>query len=226
MIVNKFTVFSNEKASTMSAPSVQNMKLPDGRLYSGECKAGMPSGVGMAVYQSGNGYTGTWKEGREWGTGKVREDGITYEGDMSGGDGKSSATIIDDLDTVYEGSTFNFTPHGTGVMRWQNCTSYTGSWVHGSMEGKGVSKICTRMVHRGGYLNGKRHCAGRVVESNGTLYTGGWHKNSKQGKGRELALDGSVFKGRWMNDCKHGRASTKKTDGTVVASSWRHGHQL
>ena len=54
-MVNEFDVLSHEKASTMSAPSVQNMKLPDGRLYSGEFKDGMPDGVGTAVYQSGNG---------------------------------------------------------------------------------------------------------------------------------------------------------------------------
>jgi len=210
----------------MSTLSVENMKLPDGRLYSGECKAGLPDGVGTAVYLNGNGYTGTWKDGREWGIGKVSEDGISYEGDMRGGDGKASATIVDDLHTVYEGSTFNFTPHGTGVMRWLNGTSYAGSWVHGSMEGKGVSKRGSTTVHRGGYLNGQRHGAGRVFQSDGTVYTGGWHKNTKQGKGRELALDGSVFKGRWMNDRRHGRASTKMKDGTVQASTWRNGQKL
>jgi len=75
---------------------------------------------------------------------------------MSGGNALWSATIIDDLDTVYEGATFNFTPHGKGAMRWQNGTSYNGQSVHGTMEGKGVSKMGTRTVHKGGYLNGTR----------------------------------------------------------------------
>jgi len=222
----KYEASKSIRTRIMSAILVDNLKLSDGRLYSGECRDGMPHGVGEATYPSGNGYKGTWKQGREWGVGKVKENGMSYEGDMSGGSAVLSSTIVDDMETVYVGATFNFAPHGEGVMTWQNGTSYKGGWEHGIMEGKGVSKMGTRTVHRGGYLNGKRHGAGRVLERDGAVYIGRWHKNKKHGKGREVQADGTVFLGRWKSGLRHGRARTTMPDGTVLASTWVDGEML
>ena len=55
--------------------------FPDGSVYEGQLRDGVPHGLGKQVYPNGSTYEGGWKAGLRDGFGKyVWPDGTIYEG--------------------------------------------------------------------------------------------------------------------------------------------------
>ena len=62
------------------------MKEPDGRLYSGEFKDGLPDGYGIQEDPSGVRYMGYWSKGLRNGMGTIDfGDGTNFTGQFSNG---------------------------------------------------------------------------------------------------------------------------------------------
>ena len=73
-------------------------KYPNGSIYSGHFKGGLPTGEGSLEYKNGDKYIGTWEKGVFSGQGKLFKDNGHYEGSFKMGTNKKRMrTLMEEL---------------------------------------------------------------------------------------------------------------------------------
>lgn len=111
-------------------------------------KAGVPHGTGTETHESGDTFTGSFKEGVKSGYGTyIYSNGTVYKGDFRNGD----------MD-------------GFGRMEWINGDWYEGGFKNSIINGAGTyySKA-NNSTYEGTYLQGKRHGKGKITSNNTVL---------------------------------------------------------
>lgn len=137
--------------------------------------------------------------------------------------------------------------HGRGTYIYRNSFfKYTGDWVHGKKEGRGVlemadgSKIeaefrdneitgtgrrvwASGKTYEGDFEEGEFHGHGRMTLPSGEVYDGDYERNRRHGDGELTLPDGTVFQGKFQHNKRHGDGSEYLPGGTVFAGSWKNG---
>lgn len=179
---------------------------------------------GSIYYRNGNElYKGDIKMGSLQGYGVYRTmDGVKiYEGQFKNSVPHYKGTLYDEEygDVLYEGSWFEGSKDGTGVIYWNNGTvKYEGSLVKEKKEGYGnLWDENKHLVYCGYWKDDKRDGFGKSFFSSGSLSYIGYFRNDKyDGKGEEYHHNGKVkFKGYWKNNQKEGMGITSYNTGTT-----------
>ncbi|MEM6767512.1 MAG: hypothetical protein AAF655_21415 [Bacteroidota bacterium] len=192
--------------------------------YTGNMKAGLPSGEGKMDYQAGAYYEGMVKEGLPQGVGKmVYEDGATYSGDWQAGQREGEGIQQFANGQVYEGEWKEDTFHGQGIYRYKEDHAYSGNWVEGKKEGKGVLEMPDGEKYEGLWRAGKRHGKGKQLYEDGSRYSGEWKEDLREGKGIMTYADSKQYAGEWKKDTPHGKGSLSWESGGSFEGSWKAG---
>ena len=116
-------------------------------IYRGECKEGIPHGVGTVTFNNGDEYRGTFADGVIEGEGKLTAaDGSVYSGDWQ--DGKRS---------------------GEGTFTWARGSRYVGEWLDDERHGKGTFTWANGNRFEGEFRHNKQY-NGKYFTNNGRVY--------------------------------------------------------
>lgn len=143
--------------------------LPDGRIYYGDAKDGVPDGKGRMYIESRDTYEGEFKNGAFHGKGKYYLAGrLSYHGEWRRGE-----------------------KHGKGEEWLEGGGSYVGDFRHGLKHGKGSTTYCFSEVfgsHRyeGGFSYGVYGGRGRIFFDMDFSLTGRFESGMPTGKARFL----------------------------------------
>ncbi|CAD8163144.1 unnamed protein product [Paramecium pentaurelia] len=153
--------------------------FPDGGIYDGEIKDGLPDGKGKIIWDNGTQFEGYFEKGK-----KVKK-GVFKWGDSS----------------HYEGEFLNENFHGYGEYYWYNGKVYKGNWVNGKMEGQGT--LCyDGKEYIGEFKNDKKDGQGELRWPNGQKYIGYWKNGKQDGIGKLIEPNGNVIEGKWVKGKK------------------------
>ena len=220
--------------------------------YTGNFKNSKYEGRGIFLYNNGNKYNGTWKNGlREegridyangeyynghWannknnkpegnGTYKYSNKDI-YEGEFKNGlrDGKGIYYWAEDGD-FYEGGFKNDLRDGKGIYYWAEGGYYNGSYKKNLREGKGklyFGKERDCNYYEGDFKNGTKHGSGTYVYLNKEKYVGEWKNNTRDGYGYFTYKNGDFYKGHWKNDRREGIGILIYTDEYYYEGHWEN----
>jgi hypothetical protein len=109
--VSKTTNSQSWKMATLQSPDGLNY-----RYVGGVNKDEKPHGFGVATYDNGDIFRGSWVDGHQEGSGKwIYENGDEYDGNYVKGK-----------------------RNGFGVFSWKNGETYTGYWIADRKNGKGI----------------------------------------------------------------------------------------
>lgn len=149
---------------------------PDGSVYEGEFRGGVPHGQGETTWPGGRSYTGAFVDGR-----------ITGEGRFEYAEGSR-----------YRGALENGRPHGLGTWRSPDGDRYTGEFVHGVRDGWGEYRSADGTRYVGGYRDEQRSGQGTLIAADGTLYRGRFRGGERDGVGVRIGAHGaSLTLERW-----------------------------
>jgi len=124
----------------------------------------------------------------------------------------------EDLENAQEETLF--TGYATQVKEHY---TYTGEWVMGAWEGKGILEWTNGARYEGEFSGGLRHGRGLMTLSNGETYIGEYREDRKHGQGVETWADLSVYTGAYEQDMRHGYGTQVWADGTVYRGDWLNG---
>lgn len=115
----------------------------------------------------------------------------------------------------YEGDVVCGKPHGSGMLRLNDGTQYTGAFFQGVFHGYGFL-VMNGSKYDGEFKNGKRHGHGHWVQSNGDLYDGNMVEDKYSGYGKYVGANNSFcYEGNWSNNQMSGQGKLRYTDGAV-----------
>ncbi|XP_065890643.1 radial spoke head 10 homolog B-like [Dysidea avara] len=188
---------------------------PDGSSYIGQVMDGLRDGWGCYKCAGSHvTYTGSWKNGKRNGKGKIvyDEEGTSfYEGEWKDHVRFGQGYRRYSSGNVYEGEWCDDKRHGHGTMYWYNTNEqYTGQWKCGIQEGHGEHiwfmeqtdnsqyPLCNHYV--GNWSHGLKHGMGSFYYASGAVYEGEWHHNKKHGRGRYISQSGTVTEGLFRDD--------------------------
>ena len=129
------------------------------------------------------------------------------------------ARIIDPGVISYTGQTLWRTPHGRGVVTWNDGTTYEGSVYYHAFYGLGTFK----------HPDGREYSCNLSCSFRENVLSSGWNKKDLT-LGTFIWKDGARYEGGWHCGVRHGYGIMKYPDGTVVAGVWKYdeyiGHTL
>ncbi|KAK7122838.1 hypothetical protein R3I94_019823 [Phoxinus phoxinus] len=156
--------------------------------YEGDKCGEMFHGEGVAYFQGGHVYKGSFSHGLMHGSGEyIWSDGLKYQGDfkLNVPMGHGTYTWLDG--STYEGELHEGVRHGVGVFKcFKTSTVYRGQWYLGKRQGQGVI-----------YYN----------QASTSWYKGDWVNNCREGWGKRCYPSGNVYEGQWRNNVRHGRGT-------------------
>ncbi|MCU0904155.1 MAG: 2-isopropylmalate synthase, partial [Tabrizicola sp.] len=107
-------------------------------------------------YDDGSVYEGTFKDGRQHGTGTYRlTSGFEYTGEWVEGEITGQGTARYPNGSVYEGTFVKGQPEGKGKITAPDGRTYEGDWVQGQMTGQGIATYANGSVYEGGFVRGQ-----------------------------------------------------------------------
>jgi len=168
--------------------------LPNGKVYEGFLKDGVPHGYGIMMYENN---IKRLKFGWE-----VEEEEMY---DLGG------YTLVFSLFEKYEGSWRNGLWHGYGRLTFTDGVVFDGLWENGETAHYGRMELRDGEVYTGIWSDFKPDTFGAYSYSNGDCYVGEWCNGAKHGQGVYTYADGSRYEGNFDNDEFSG-------DGTLYES--------
>ncbi|XDV44656.1 hypothetical protein PO909_012905 [Leuciscus waleckii] len=178
---------SNEHDQCRKVPILHHIIV---ERYEGEKCGEMFHGEGVAYFQGGHIYKGSFSHGLMHGSGEyIWSDGVKYQGDFK----------------------LNV-PMGRGTYTWLNGSTYEGEIHQGVRHGVGVFKCFkTSTVYRGQWYLGKRQGQGVMYynQESTSWYKGDWVNNSREGWGKRCYPSGNVYDGQWRNNVRHGEGTMR-----------------
>ncbi|XP_041830133.1 radial spoke head 10 homolog B isoform X2 [Melanotaenia boesemani] len=175
--------------------------------YEGETYEGQIHGEGIACFEGGHTYKGTFSKGLINGFGVFTlANGLKYEGEI----------VCNKL-------------MGQGTYTWPDGSTYTGHVNNGIIHGIGSFKCAkTSLLYRGQWHIGKWHGKGTVYynEDQTSWYKGDWVLNSIEGWGERRYLSGNIYSGEWRNNMRHGEGTMRwLKEGQQYVGGWKDGVQ-
>ena len=165
---------------------------PDGSVYEGEFRAGLPHGRGHYRRTDGLEYRGHFRDGAFDGEGQMTwPGGRTYTGAFVDGriTGEGRFEYADG--SRYLGPLENGRPHGLGTWRSPAGDRYTGEFVHGVRDGWGEYRSADGSRYVGGYRDGQRAGQGTLIAADGTLSRRRFVDGVRDGVAVRISADGS-----------------------------------
>lgn len=202
------------------------------------------------VYENGDKYVGTMKNGEENGYGVLTyANGDVYEGFFKNDDKVEHGRFSYVNGDVYEGEFKNDEKCGKGKFIFKSSgNSYVGDFHHGSLHGHGIMTFANGDVFEGPFRYDERvDGLGRLSEANGDeydgywvhhkrhgpgsqvwherkeAYVGDWVENEMHGLGKFKNANGDIYEGQFMNSLRNGRGIVRFADGDVFEGSFKDG---
>eukprot|EP01022_Parablepharisma_sp_SALTPOND_P004871 TRINITY_DN121165_c0_g1_i1.p1 TRINITY_DN121165_c0_g1~~TRINITY_DN121165_c0_g1_i1.p1 ORF type:complete len:477 (+),score=8.18 TRINITY_DN121165_c0_g1_i1:100-1431(+) len=181
------------------------------------------------MYKSGAVYTGEWKGGFRWGSGKIEyTDGTIYIGQWEYGKPHGQGKLIDSEKGTYNGNWVDGKKCGTGTYKYSDGAVYAGEWQDDIQHGIGKECWDDGTSYEGQYWNGKKHGKGRYIWSKGCEYFGMWADDNIQGRGIHKWADGREYYGEWRDNKMDGIGIQKWKGNNVYIGSYckdkKHGY--
>ena len=174
----------------------------DNGTYTGDMVSGVPHGQGTYTWNSGNTYTGQWKNGKQDGYGEMytARNGQLYKGEFVNGQRSGQGTCTYSNGDVYTGQWKSGNPSGYGEMTYANGDVYKGNFLAGTIRGQGTMVWADGSTYTGNWKSGKQDGQGEMTYANGDRYVGEFVRGKRQGQGVCYYADGTVAEGTWEND--------------------------
>eukprot|EP01006_Ploeotia_vitrea_P023348 TRINITY_DN55791_c0_g1_i1.p1 TRINITY_DN55791_c0_g1~~TRINITY_DN55791_c0_g1_i1.p1 ORF type:complete len:705 (+),score=29.97 TRINITY_DN55791_c0_g1_i1:35-2149(+) len=239
------------KAMKPSFDTHNQLILPNGDVYTGEWRRGVPHGHGeLLKKENGNRYVGEWNEGHwhghgtlydaanteryrgEWVDGQrhgygVHNDGHggTYKGRWMNNRMCGNGRLHFRDGSVYDGEFADNILHGNGKFSYFNGDTYEGEWREGMQWGRGLLEFAESSdFYDGEWVMDNKEGYGRYVSADFT-YVGEWKKDTMQGKGTYTYASGDCYEGEWHNNVEHGKGKHYFADGGFYEGDWAHGQR-
>lgn len=167
-------------------------------------------------------YRGTWKDGRQHGTGTMEYRGIaTYTGGWMNGMKQGQGSMAWMSGNTYDGLWLSGVPHGEGTFSWPNRDTYVGSFIEGLKSGHGTFKWASGATYVGDWVKDRPGGNG-TYDSMSEFYEGCWLEGFFHGVGtfREK-LTGRTYEGQWINGAREGSGTCRYADGSEYSGHWK-----
>ncbi|MCP4134538.1 MAG: hypothetical protein GY754_26425 [bacterium] len=215
----------------------------DNDIYSGNFKNYKRDGKGTYTWESGDTYTGSWKDDkRDYGTytwrsgdkytGKWKDDkrhngtyswkaGEEYKGNWKD-DYRNGSGKMEYSGGSYEGNWQKNKRHGKGLYTWKNGDTYDGEWASGIIDGDGIYTWKNGDKYDGTWASGIIDGEGLYTWRNGDTYKGGWADGVLSGRGMAIHAESKIKTGLSWGAGKLGSNDgarsddNKKLDGTKI----------
>ena len=202
----------NERDGTGSAVTA------GGQTFEGAWRDGAPHGQGVAAYEDGGRYEGSFLKGLRagWGTHAYGGGGGSYTGQWAGD-----------------------APHGTGKTGGRSARSsapppppYSLSLILSlsfslsfPTTGQGVQLMADGARFEGTFTSGARAMGRWLAAGGGEEYEGDWDVGTglRSGTGVRVLPGASTYSGAWAADHPHGRGRCEYADGTLYEGAWQAG---
>ncbi|KAH8084421.1 translation initiation factor IF-2 [Aureococcus anophagefferens] len=177
---------------------------PNFEYYHGQFHGGKKHGHGVEYTDSGV-YTGKYKHGMRWGSGRMDyAGGDAYDGDFGCHELLSPSVLP-------EGNPYEFgVPHGKGRRTFADGSIYVGEFAEGRVTGRGRYESSVGETLEGTFIDGILHGKeGYLQTVIGEEYRGGFDHGAsgqKSGRGFEVFADGTEYEGYFFlnHRCGHG----------------------
>eukprot|EP01063_Lacrimia_lanifica_P029542 TRINITY_DN452_c1_g1_i1.p1 TRINITY_DN452_c1_g1~~TRINITY_DN452_c1_g1_i1.p1 ORF type:complete len:947 (+),score=508.19 TRINITY_DN452_c1_g1_i1:1721-4561(+) len=126
----------------------------------------MKHGKGVYTYESGDRYSGEWRQGKKHGIGRYTfASGDEYHGQWTSDriNGRGTFTIVK-TGNRYDGEWADSYRHGFGVLHSGNGDIYEGQWVRGKENGLGVLTYASGALYCGEWKHGQMDGKGCVID--------------------------------------------------------------
>ncbi|XP_065098629.1 radial spoke head 10 homolog B isoform X1 [Paramisgurnus dabryanus] len=169
-------------------------------------------GDGVAYFQGGHVYKGSFSHGLMHGRGEyIWPDGLKYQGDFKSNVLMGHGTYTWPNGSIYEGEVHNGVRHGVGTYKCAKTnTVYKGQWCLGKRQGKGIMYYnqAATSWYKGDWLNNCRDGWGVRCYPSGNLYEGQWVNNMQHGEGvmKWIRLD-QQYSGQWLKGIQDGKGT-------------------
>ncbi len=131
--------------------------------------------------------------------------------------------LRDDWGTSFDyiGEIKNKQPNGIGIAIYSNANTlhYSGYFVNGQYNGKGVLLFKDGTFLSGEWKNGKLNGRGAHLDTDGDLYVGNFADGKKEGSGSFVYADNSFLTGGMKNDTYEGRCIYIPASGKTISDN-------
>lgn len=124
---------------------------------------------------------------------------------------------------TYTGDLVDGTPHGSGVMRWEDGAAYDGQWDSGFYHGQGTLRWSSGDVYSGDFVHSTPHGKGTITWSSGAVYSGDFADGSPHGEGTYRWPDGTSYTGDVVNGSRTGWGMFTWDNGDVYTGEFLDG---
>lgn len=198
-------------------------KFPNGDLYEGECRGGIPSGKGILKYANGNVYTGGFINGKYNGEGELRRvNGDVIKGAWIAGvkEGRFEESLNQGEDEYY-GYYENGERTGHGGLKVRGEFVYIGEFKRNLLHGRGKLTFLQRdnMSYAGQFKEGKMTGRGIITWPDGefgdSVYDGEVLDGKRHGFGVFTDQIKNKYVGDWADDMRQGEGVCVSENGAV-----------
>jgi S1-C subfamily serine protease len=203
--------------------SGQGVLIQDEYIYAGQFVLGAEQGNGIKVYQNGDVFKGSFKNGRPdgygsyyWGSENSKLFGHFYLGTLTPSVDSSitgTGTYFYPSGDVYIGEFINGLENGVGEYHWHDGDSYYGDFKKGFRTGKGEYYWADGDYYIGDFINGERTGKGEYYWTDGDYYIGSFINGERTGKGEFYWADGDYYIGDFLNGYRTGLGRFVFDDG-------------
>jgi hypothetical protein len=120
----------------------------------------------------------------------------------------------------YSGDFVDGRPQGRGIEQLPDGSSYDGEWVDGRHEGTGTLILSDGSRYDGSFAAGARSGQG-LFQSAAGRFQGEWIDDVPQGHGRFDYTDGASYDGDWFGGRRNGYGDYRRADGSSYSGDWR-----
>ena len=124
---------------------------------------------------------------------------------------------------TYTGDLIDGTPHGSGVMRWEDGSAYDGQWDSGFYHGHGTLRWSSGDVYSGDFVRSTPHGRGTITWSSGAVYTGSFADGIPHGEGTNRWPDGTSYTGDVVSGSRTGWGMFIWDNGDVYTGEFLDG---
>ena len=121
----------------------------------------------------------------------------------------------------YSGDFVDGHPQGRGIEQLPDGSSYDGEWVDGRHDGTGTLVLADGSRYDGRFEEGVRSGQG-LFQSAAGRYQGDWVDDVPQGKGRFDYSDGASYDGDWFAGRRSGLGTYRRSDGSTYEGDWQN----
>jgi hypothetical protein len=198
----------------------------NGDRFTGTLRQGQRHGKGQFTWANGQHYDGDWIDDVPRGQGLMRfANGNRYEGAVAGGVPSGSGRMQYASGDSYVGELQRGTPNGRGTYEWLSGQRFDGDWRDGQAHGQGTLRFANGNRYEGTVQAGKPHGNGHLLFATGDAYTGSFQAGLPEGVGRFVWTNGDEYNGQWKAGSKDGQGVMLWKNGDRWEGTYRNDTQ-